>query len=86
MPCDWQPTTVTNPTVGMPFTDIDAWRFIAELAESGHPMEEIMLDQPKGAKGYVMIVELEVNTPNLYIKVQLKGGKIFGRSFHYSIK
>jgi len=84
MPCDWNPTTVINPEVGMPFTDISAWHYIADLAESGHPIKEIILDQPKGDKGYVMVVKLEASAPDLYIKVQLKGGKIFGRSFHYS--
>jgi hypothetical protein len=86
MPCDWKPTTVYNPEVGMCFTDISAWHYIADLAESEHPMEEITLKQPEGEKAYEMIVKLEPNVPDLYIKVQLKGGKIFGRSFHYSTK
>ncbi len=84
MPCDWQPTTVNNPNVNIPFDDISAWRFIGELAVSGHPIEVKQLDQPPGDTAYVMIVELEKNRPKLYIKVQLKGGAIFGRSFHYS--
>jgi hypothetical protein len=84
LPCDWKPTTVMNPDVGIPFTDISAWHYIAHLAESGHHIEEIELDQPKGEKGYVMIVELRDNPSDLYIKVQLKGGRIYGRSFHCS--
>ncbi len=86
MPCDWQPTTVTNPTSGICFTDITAWSRIAELAESGHPIEEIELDQPKGEAGYIIMVKLAEASSELYIKVQLKRGKIFGRSFHYSTK
>jgi hypothetical protein len=86
MPCDWNPTTVFNPEVGMYFTDNSAWHYIADLAEAKHPIEEITLNQPEGEKGYVMVVKLETSAPDLYIKVQLKGGKIFGRSFHYSIK
>lgn len=82
MPCVWQPTTVTNPETDIPFTDISAWHFIAELAEAGHPIEEIVLDKPKGEKAYVMKVTLE-SSDRLYIKVQPKGGKIFGRSFHH---
>lgn len=90
MPCDWNPTSVYNPEVGMYFTDNSAWNYIADLAESGHPITEITLNQPDGEKGYVMVVKLEADAPglyiDLYIKVQLKGGKIFGRSFHYSTK
>ena len=85
MPCDWNPTTVINPDVGIPFSDISAWRYIAHLAESGHPIEKKVLDQPPGDIGYIMIVELAENPSPLYIKVQLKGGRIYGRSFHCSL-
>jgi hypothetical protein len=86
MPCDWQPTTITNPSSGICFTDTTAWNRIADLAETGCPIEEMQLDQPKGETGYVMKVKLDEKQPELYIKVQLKRGKIFGRSFHYSTK
>jgi hypothetical protein len=84
MPCDWKPTSVNNPETGIPFTETSAWHYIADLAESGYPIEEITLDQPLGERGYVMVIKLEADAPDLYIKVQLKGGTIFGRSFHYS--
>jgi hypothetical protein len=84
MPCDWQPLTVTNPHTGLPFTVGGAWAFIADLCESGHPMEEKMLEKPKGDKAYVMLVELVPGQTLLYIKVQLRGGMVYGRSFHYS--
>ena len=84
MPCRWQPTTVTNPETDMPFDDISAWHKIADLAEEGCPLEEVVLEQPQGEKAYVMIVPLNPALPNLYIKVQMKGQYIFGRSFHYS--
>jgi hypothetical protein len=86
MPCDWQPTTVSNPTSGICFTDITAWGRIADLAEGGHPIDEMQLEQPKGEVGHVMRVKLDEKSPELYIKIQLKRGKIFGRSFHYSTK
>lgn len=86
MPCDWRPTEVTNPSSGICFTDITAWSRIAELAETGHPIEEIELEQPKGEVGHVICVRLDEKQPELYIKVQLKRGRIFGRSFHYSTK
>lgn len=53
---------------------------------SGHPIDEIRIEQPKGETGYVLNVKLDDKSPDLYIKVQLKRGKIFGRSFHYSTK
>lgn len=86
MPCDWRPTEITNPLSGICFTDITAWGRIAELAEMGHPIEEMQLEQPKGEIGYVISVRLDEKQPALYIKVQLKRGRIFGRSFHYSTK
>jgi hypothetical protein len=86
MPCDWRPTTVTNPATGICFTDITAWHYVADLAEAGHPIEEIVLDQPQGEKAFVITVKLEATAPELYIKVQLKRGMIFGRSFHYSLR
>lgn len=73
-----------NPSVGIPFTDTSAWQYIAELAEAGHQLEQITLEQPKGDTAYVMSVPLGATVPALYIKVQLKRGKIWGRSFHYS--
>jgi hypothetical protein len=84
VPCVWQPLKVTSPASDLPFTEPGAWQYIAELVEGGHEIEVITLEKPQGETGYVMIVEL---TPtNLYIKVQIKGGKILGRSFHYSTK
>jgi len=84
MPCHWQPTTVTNPLTGIPFTDISAWHYIAELAEAGHKIETITLEQPEGETAHVMSVPIGTNMPDLYIKVQLKRAKIWGRSFHHS--
>jgi hypothetical protein len=86
MPCDWRPTEITNPLSGICFTDITAWGRIAELAKTGYPIEEMQLEQPKGEIGYVISVRLDEKQPELYIKVQLKRGRIFGRSFHYSTK
>jgi len=86
MPCDWRPTAVINPETGMPFTDASAWNLIADLAESGHPVKEKILDQPKGEKAFEMEIGLSGNASKIYIKVQVKGGKIFGRSFHCSYR
>jgi hypothetical protein len=68
----------------MPFTDVGAWHFIADLLERGEPLEEVVLHHPPGAQAYVMRLDLGAALPRLYIKVQLSRGKIIGRSFHYS--
>jgi hypothetical protein len=65
---------VNNPRVGLPFDDKTAWSFIAELAETGHPIEEMTLDKPAGEKGHVITIRLEAGAPDLYIKIQLKRG------------
>ena len=60
-----------------------AWEFIADLLESGHPIEEVELHSPPGRKGYVMLVDAQ-QSQAIYIKLQMGSGKIIGRSFHYS--
>lgn len=60
-----------------------AWELIASKLESGHDVEVVPLRKPK-ATGYVMKIEIDPNAPKLYVKVEFRGGKILGRSFHYS--
>ena len=84
MPTEWTPGKVTNPEVDMPFTEAGAWLFVAHLLDTGHPIQQVTLRQSRSDVAYVMLVDLKPETPKLYIKVQLKGGKICGRSFHYS--
>jgi len=84
MPSKWKPHSVVNPESGEVFTDAGAWDFVASLLENGHPIEEIILDKPPGKKAYVLIVEIKTTSRNLYIKIQLGSGVIWGRSFHYS--
>jgi hypothetical protein len=83
-PCEWRPYEVESPETGLPFTEVRAWEFIAELLESGHPLREVQLEQPPGEIGYEMLVDLKAGQPKLYIKVQFLGRFILGRSFHYS--
>lgn len=47
-------------------------------------METIRFDEPVGAVGHVMIVNLQPDMPELYVKLQLGPAKVLGRSFHYS--
>jgi hypothetical protein len=66
------------------FTSLTAWELIATRLEDGEEVEVIELRKPKGAKGYVMRIDLGPEIPRLYVKLQMRGGVIFGRSFHYT--
>ncbi len=85
-PTKWRPNEVRNPdgVLDTHFTESTAWELIATRLENGEEVEVIELKQPKGAKGYVMLIDLGSDVPDLYVKLQLGAGKIFGRSFHYS--
>ena len=85
-PTKWCPGQVHNPdgVLDSHFTDASAWEYIATKLENGHPVEVMRLDKPSGATGYVMKIDVEPESPKLYIKLQLGSGKIIGRSFHYS--
>ncbi len=83
-PTRWRPQTVNEPESGLPFTDRGAWNFVADCIEEGHELQERFLRKPEGARGYVMHIRLEANRSLLYVKVELVGGRLWGRSFHYS--
>jgi hypothetical protein len=83
-PRDWNPGAVISPASGLPYTESGAWELIADLLESGHPIEAIELRNPPGKTGFVMLYELEPGTVPLYIKIQFGSGKVIGRSFHIS--
>ena len=85
-PSDWRPGQVRNPNgiLDDHFTDSTAWELIAERLEAGEHVEVIDLRQPRGARGYVMRIDLGPELPKLYVKLQLGSGRIFGRSFHDS--
>lgn len=84
-PSHWSPRQVMTPEFGLPFTDVAAWQFIAEQAESGAKIEVIPLENPPGSVGYVMTAVGGNGKADIYIKIELGGdGGILGRSFHYS--
>ena len=85
-PTEWRPHDVRDPTGGFSptFTDGAAWELIADLLDAGHEVEVVELRKPPGAKGYVMKIALGHDEPTLYVKLQLRGREIVGRSFHYS--
>ena len=87
-PTEWRPGEVRDPagTLATHFTDAAAWELIASMLESGHDVETIELHTPPGARGYVMKIDLEPGSAQVYVKLQLGSGKIIGRSFHYSLR
>ena len=84
-PTDWRPGQVRNlnAVLGNAFTDIAAWELIATKLEDEHPVETVELNRPPGKTGYVMKIDLGQERP-VYVKLQLAGKKVIGRSFHYS--
>lgn len=86
-PTRWCPNQVRNPdgVLDEYFTNLTAWELIASRLEDGEEIEVIELRQPKGATGYVMRINLGAEVPKVYVKLQLRSGRIFGRSFHYTI-
>jgi len=87
-PTDWRPESVNRPNAPFDstFRDATAWDLIASKLEEGHAVEVIELRRPSGAKGYVMHIDIEAGRPQIYVKLELAGRKVFGRSFHYSEK
>lgn len=85
-PCDWRPQQVRDPRSGLYFTEIGAWEFTVELITNGHTIKIVILDHPPGKKGYVLIVPGCDDLPDIYIKLQLGSGFVYGRSFHPSDK
>ena len=85
-PTDWRPTQVRNPNglLDDHFTDSTAWELISSVLADGHPVEILELRKPPGARGYVMLIDIEPGQPQLYVKLELGAGKVLGRSFHYS--
>lgn len=82
-PTHWAPFEVRRPDCGEAFTPDGAWAFIVELLEGGCALEEVELEQPRGRKGYVILVE-GWEGEQIYIKLQLGSGQVIGRSFHLS--
>ena len=85
-PVDWNPGKVMNPysDIGMEFTHESCWDFIGQLLLEGHPIEVVPLKKPQGEKGYVMIFQTKPGYSDIYIKLQIAGDTLVGRSFHYS--
>lgn len=82
-PSRWQPRQFTDPRSGQAFTDQGAWDYIVHYLEQGIAIEEMSLDKPAGAKGYVLYLP-GANKTKIYVKLQIGGDHVKGRSFHES--
>ncbi|HEY6254396.1 MAG TPA: hypothetical protein VIY51_01240 [Xanthobacteraceae bacterium] len=82
-PSRWQPRQFTDPRSGQAFTDQSAWEYIVDHLQSGIPIEEKRLEKPPGAKGYVIHLP-GANKRKIYVKLQICGDHVKGRSFHES--
>jgi hypothetical protein len=75
---------MTDPRTGEIFTEDGAWEYTAEMIRRGVDIEIIDLQFPPGKKAYVMLVPSHDPQIPIYIKLQLGGDSVIGRSFHYS--
>ncbi len=83
-PCRWFPYEVLHPAFGIPFTNVGAWNFIADLLGAGHDVATIVMDKPRGQIGYVLKTAGYTGCPEIYVKLTLSHCYVNGRSFHYS--
>jgi hypothetical protein len=83
-PSRWQPRQFTDPRSGQAFTDEGAWNYIVEQLEAGTRIEKIVLKKPPGSKGYVLFLP-GATKQKIYVKLQVCGDHVKGRSFHESI-
>lgn len=82
-PCKWQPTATTDPRTKQPFTDDNAWEYIIEYIDNGTKIYKIILKKPAGKIGYTMLLPSIHSDRPIYIKLQICGDHVKGRSFHY---
>lgn len=83
IPCVFNPWTITNPITDMPFTEASAWELIVRLLKEGHEFTPKILRKPAGETGYETRYQLGANGQTIYIKIQLRCGRIICRSFHH---
>jgi hypothetical protein len=57
--------------------------YISQSLSEGVDIEEIELDQPAGAVGYVLLLK-GANRRKIYVKLQICSDHVRGRSFHES--
>jgi hypothetical protein len=77
---------MTDPRSGEVFTEDGAWEYVAEMIEAGAEVDVVVLNQPPGKKGYVMLMPSHDPTTPIYVKLQMGAECVIGRSFHYTTK
>jgi hypothetical protein len=82
-PTKWHPTTLAHPADGEMFTADSCWSFVADAIAAGAEVEQIVLKKPPGKRGFVLKLA-GVNGIIIYVKLQLLGDIVLGRSFHES--
>lgn len=87
-PTKWLPRTVPNPADEFwgYYTNDAAWELIVDRLKVGHPVDEISLDKPPGTRGYVLRIPSTQDEPEIYVKLEIHRGYVWGRSFHQSEK
>jgi hypothetical protein len=81
-PCEWDPDH-TYSRANYSYTPAGAWAFLCELLLSEIPIYLTTLDKPPGASAYVFFLPPEKNWPGIYIKFEIAGPGLYGRSFHH---
>jgi hypothetical protein len=66
------------------FTEATAWEFVADELEAGCAIDVVILNEPLGKQGFVLKLFGGDGAPQIYVKLQMGPGFVFGRSFHYS--
>ncbi len=77
---------MTDPRTGEVFTEDGAWDYVAQSIAAGAEIEIIDLENPPGKKAYVMNLRSHDPQIPIYVKLQLGGDCVIGRSFHYSTR
>ena len=87
-PTKWSPKEVPNSSDSFwgYFTTEGAWELILDYLKVGHPVKEVVLHKPPGKTGYEMLIRVKPEDPEIYVKLEIHNGYIWGRSFHLSEK
>jgi hypothetical protein len=84
MPCKWRHYEVADPRSGALFTEPGSWDYVQEQLIGECPIWPVDLVKPLGRIGYQLDLPGAFGHPQIYVKLQLGAGEVFGRSFHYT--
>lgn len=83
-PTHWSPYSVRCPDTLGTFNSDSCWQFVVDMIEGGADMWPVLLEKPPGTTAYVMLAD-GFEGERIYIKLQLGGDQVIGRSFHVSL-